>query len=100
MRNGQIVCKCGHDMVYHGNIQGGATYCTAIGPTPHHPCKCRKYRPRRVEVVYILRHDDGRKSMHDAWSRKHMRCSHTTWHRVEVLVLVKQTALAGKDGGR
>lgn len=89
MRNGTIVCKCGHTKRDHALWPNRCHNASRYIDGEIDPCKCRKYRPFRVKVVWvgITAYDrayavEGVKR-HIKHYEKHLSL---TWHRVEVLV--------------
>ena len=86
MRNGQIVCRCGHEKAYHF---AGPCCIKTIGGLGlvESNCKCREYRPCRVGTGYVLlAKRDGKYVVIDGKPAPQQGLF--KWHRVEVLVPV------------
>lgn len=93
MKNGAIVCKCGHCASSHAK---GKHQCVAATATRkdslHQPkpvvCNCLRYRPCRVKVVWVDLEGATKDGSCGYWYTDKNGLS-LKRHRVEVLVPIK-----------
>ena len=86
MRNGQIVCRCGHEKAYHF---AGPCCIKTIGGLGlvESNCKCRKYSPRSVKIVWVFYNERANElRVTDTTPYKPNSWCGGTWHRKELLV--------------